>query len=87
MNIELLFNRFFVCFSAILSSPFDNFGRAFCQVFGIISWFAYFSARSQKNAIAVGNFIPAAAKIGNFERLKYDQNKSFYGLHKKYLPL
>ncbi len=87
MDSELLFNRFLICFSAILSSPFDNFGRAFCQAFGIISWYEYFAQRSQRNAIAVRNFIPKMEKIGNLDRIKYDKNKSFSGFHKKIFPV
>ncbi|MCL5980734.1 MAG: hypothetical protein M1488_08690 [Gammaproteobacteria bacterium] len=87
MDIKLLFKLFVACFGAILSSPFDNFGREFCQLFGLENWFAYFSARTQKNAIAVRNFIPKMGKIGNFGRVEYDQNKSFPGFHKKIFPI
>lgn len=66
MDIKFLFKRFFDYLCAILSTPSDLIYLAFCQLFGLQNWFAYFSARSQKNAIAVGNFIPSAAKIGNF---------------------
>jgi hypothetical protein len=91
MDIKLISKLFFCYFCAILSTPSDLIGRAFCQVFGLQNWFAYFSGRTQKNAIAVsnfvGNFIPKMGKIGNFDRVEYDQNKSFSGFHKELLPM
>ena len=91
MDIKLISKLFFCYFCAILSTPSDLIGRAFCQVFGLQNWFAYFSGRTQKNAIAVsnfvGNFIPKMGKIGNFDRVEYDQNKSFLGVHKELLPM
>ena len=70
MNVKFIFKLFCGCLLAILSSPFDNFGRAFCQLFGLENWFSYFSDRSQRDAIAIKNFCPTMGKIGNFERIK-----------------
>lgn len=87
MDIELLFKRFFSCFYSVFFGWIDMLGRDLSQMIGIENWFKFFAKRTQKNAIVVGKCIPAARKIGNFERLKYDKTKSFSAFHQKIIPV
>lgn len=86
MDIKFLFKRFVACFYSIFFGWIDILCRNLCGLIGQENWFYFFAERTQKNAIAVRNCAPKMAKIGNFDRIGYDKNKSFYGFHKNIFP-
>ena len=86
MDIKFLIKRFVACFYSIFFGWIDILCRNLCELIGQENWFYFFAERTQKNAIAVRNCAPKMAKIGNFDRIGYDKNKSFSGFHKNIFP-